>query len=96
MDDAESASQDYLESLPIGTVIQVTDPSGHHFWLEAESRAFRDFVLHKGVAPRGFQGHVSRYGRHRRFWPTSLLARWAATGLCRIELASPPANGADR
>lgn len=94
-DNAEYTTQGYLESLPKGTVIRVTDPSGHPFWLETEGRAFRDFVLHKGIAPRGLQGQMSRHGRPRLFWPTNDLARWVASGLCRIELATPP-TGADQ
>lgn len=85
----EALTNDYLQRRPKGTVIRVTDPSGSHFWLEAEGASWRDFILHQGTPPKDLEGRASQVGRYRRFWSTGLLAHWVAEGLCRIELDTP-------
>jgi len=85
-EDTVAVAQDYFESLPKGTVIKVTDPTGHAFELIAEGRTFRDFTLHHGTASIRLQGRRTRYGGMRLFWSSAVLAQWVADGLCTIEL----------
>jgi len=80
-----AVDEEYLETRPKGTIIRVIDTGGHHFDLVAEHGAFRDFILHKGTAPRNLEGRVSKAGRPRTFWSTAMLARWVAEGICTIK-----------
>lgn len=89
-----AVDMEWLHSRPKGTVIQVTDPAGKRFWLEAEGGVFRDYIHHRGTSPKGLGGRTSNVGRQRRFWPTHVLASWVAEGLCTIELA--PTKGASK
>jgi hypothetical protein len=89
---ADSNTEAFLEALPKGTVIKVTDPAGHSFELVAEGGAFRDFVHHKGTVPYRLAGRRARFGGTRLFWSISSLARWVAGDLCRIELAPKEAD----
>lgn len=84
-------AQDYLMSLPRGTVITVTHvSSGASFQLEAEGLALRDFIHHSGNPPvAAMGGRLNRMGVVRKYWSVDRLAGWVADGLCRIELAAP-------
>lgn len=83
-----AVTADWLESRPRGTVITVTDTSGHRFELVAEGRTFRDFILHGGTPSYRLQGRRARFGGARMFWAADVLTRWAADGLCTIEVAA--------
>jgi hypothetical protein len=83
-----AVTKDWLESRPRGTVITVSDTSGHRFELVAEGRTFRDFILHTGTPSFRLQGRRARFGGTRLFWAADVLARWTADGLCTIEVAT--------
>ena len=83
-----AVTREFLESRPRGTVITVTDTSGHRFELVAEGRAFRDFILHRGTPSYRLQGRRARFGGRDLFWAADVLAGWVADGLCTIEVTA--------
>jgi hypothetical protein len=90
-----AVTKEWLENRLRGTVIKVTDPRGHSFWLVAEGRTFRDFILRKGTPSYGLNGQRMRHGGARLYWSSATLARWVADGRCRIELAPEVEQEAD-